>query len=126
VNRQLAADPTNVALKQQQSTLTVTLGSQLDALDKTRATYLGAQQNLALSQNLLPTSVAQVLSEAAAPSDPVSPKPLRDGVALALAREFLDQSIRTSDDLERAVKGRYPILGVIPEVSASEIAVLPG
>jgi capsular exopolysaccharide synthesis family protein len=48
------------------------------------------------------------------------------GLVLALVREFMDQSIRTTDDLERTVKGRLPILGVIPEGSAAEIAALPG
>ncbi len=111
--------------------------SELDAFDNQLAGYLRTQENLALSMNLQPSNVAQVLTVAVPPSDPVSPKPVRDGIigfmagaglglALALAREFLDQSIRTTDDLERALKGRYPILGVIPDVSAAEIAMLPG
>ena len=115
--------------------LAATLKPELDALDNQQALYVKAQENLALSSQLTPVSIAQELNKATPPSTPVSPKPIRNsiigfmagmglGLALALAREFLDQSIRTADDLEKTVKGRYPILGVIPEASAAEIARL--
>jgi capsular exopolysaccharide synthesis family protein len=137
VNSQLAGNPGNQSLIEQQALLANQLKPELDALDALRATYVKAQENLALSSQLTPVAVAQVLSRASVPSSPVSPKPVRNGIigfmagvgfglALALAREFLDQSIRTTEDLERTIKGRYPILGVIPDTSSSEISKLPG
>ena len=137
VEEQLAANPGNQTLQSERLILIQQLQPELDALDDLRALYTRTRENLALTTELAPTNVAEVLSRASEPSDPVSPKPVRDGIiglmagvglglALALAREFLDQSIRTSDDLERVVKGRYPILGVIPDVAASELATLPG
>jgi capsular exopolysaccharide synthesis family protein len=137
VTSQLAGNPGNQSLIEQQAVLAAQLKPELDALDALRATYVKAQENLALSAQLTSVSVAQVLARATPPSSPVSPKPVRNGIigfmagvgfglALALAREFLDQSIRTTDDLERTIKGRYPIIGVIPDASASEIASLPG
>jgi succinoglycan biosynthesis transport protein ExoP len=137
VNSQLAGNPGNQSLIEQQALLANQLKPELDALDALRATYVKASENLALSSQLTPVAVAQVLSRASVPTSPVSPKPVRNGIigfmagvgfglALALAREFLDQSIRTAEDLERTVKGRYPILGVIPDASSSEISKLPG
>ena len=137
LDEQIANDPTNTNLQNERLILAAQLQPELDALDNLLALYTTTQENLVLTQGLAPTDVAAVLTPAATPSDPVSPKPVRDGIigvmagiaiglALALAREFLDQSIRTSDDLERTLKGRYPLLGVIPEVPASEIAVVAG
>ena len=137
VTSQLAANPGNAGLAQQQAVLAASLKPELDALDAQQALYVKAQENLALSSQLTPVAVAQALSKATPPSTPVSPKPIRNsiigfmfglglGLALALAREFLDQSIRTAEDLERTAKGRYPILGVIPEGTAAEMAGLPG
>jgi receptor protein-tyrosine kinase len=137
IEQQIAANPGNPALLQERLILVTQLQPDLDALDELLGLYTRTRENLALSGGLAPSDVAAILSPAATPDDPVSPKPIRDGIiglmagvliglALALAREFLDQSIRTSDDLERTLKGRYPLLGVIPEVSASEIAVVAG
>jgi capsular exopolysaccharide synthesis family protein len=137
IEQQIADDPGNTALQQERLLLVSELQPDLDALDDLLALYNRTRENLALTAGLAPTDVAAILTPAPTPGDPVSPKPVRDGIvglmagiaiglALALAREFLDQSIRTSDDLERVLKGRYPLLGVIPEVPASEIAVVAG
>jgi capsular exopolysaccharide synthesis family protein len=77
-----------------------------------------------------------MLSEATPPAEPISPKPVRDGIiggmvglglglALALAREFFDDSIRTTGDVERVVKGAHPLLGVIPEADTADLVALP-
>lgn len=135
VEERIATEGSNPTLQAERLLLLQELGPELDALDELLALYKRTQENLAVSQGLAPSDVAQILSPAATPSDPVSPKPVRDaaigamlgvaiGLGLALARQFLDQSIRTSDDLERTLKGRYPLLGVIPEVPAEEIAVV--
>jgi capsular exopolysaccharide synthesis family protein len=129
----LAANPTDPSLLEQQANLQASLKPELDALDNQRSLYVQAQESLALSSKLTPQAVGQVLTPATPPTDPTSPKPLRNGVVafmfatglglvLALGREFLDNSIRTTEDLERAVKGKMPILGVIPDASAAEIA----
>lgn len=70
---------------------------------------------------------AEVVSHARVPTDPVSPRPLRAGL-LALAaglvlgtgaafvQEYLDDSVKTRDELSRLVGGR-PVLGAIPVVA---------
>jgi len=70
---------------------------------------------------------AQLVGSAVAPSSPVSPRPIRNGilgalsglmlgVGLAFLKEHLDDSIKTKDDLERAVPG-VTVLGLIPRVA---------
>jgi succinoglycan biosynthesis transport protein ExoP len=72
----------------------------------------------------LKTGDAQLVTPASTPLRPDSPQPRRDavvalvvglllGVALALLREHLDDSIKTKDELERVSDG-LPTLGVIP------------
>jgi len=137
LENQLEGDPTNEGLRTQLLALQVSLGSEIEALDNLRTFYIQAQENLALTRGLSTFATAKVLSPATPPDSPVSPKPIRDGIiglmgglgvglALALAREFLDQSIRTTDDLERTVKGRYPVLGVVPEATAAELTLTGG
>jgi polysaccharide biosynthesis transport protein len=69
----------------------------------------------------------QLLQEAALPGGPVRPKPVRNGIlALGLGLfvgagaaflfEFLDDTVKTSEDVERHSKGAN-ILGVIPAVA---------
>jgi polysaccharide biosynthesis transport protein len=137
IDAQIQASGSTPALQAERLLLQQELAAELEPLDELIALYTRTQETLALSAGLAPSDVAQVLSPATTPGSPDSPKPIRDGaigamagiaigLALALAREFLDQSIRTTDDLERVLKGRYPLLGVIPEVSSKEIAVVAG
>lgn len=69
---------------------------------------------------------AQLLTPAEVPSEPFDPKPvtagvlylllgLALGVGLAFMLEFLDDSLRTKEDLD-AVTGGLPVLGMIPVV----------
>jgi non-specific protein-tyrosine kinase len=69
---------------------------------------------------------AVVLSPASVPSTPVAPQPLRNaaeagaggvilGVALAFLMEYLDNTIKTTEGLQR-LTGDLPVLGVIPSV----------
>jgi non-specific protein-tyrosine kinase len=71
---------------------------------------------------------ATVVSAAAVPREPISPKPIEDGlvalglglvlgVALASLFEYLDDSIKTEDDLRRAVGDDTPVVASIPSAS---------
>lgn len=72
------------------------------------------------------TGGAQLVNQALVPSDPFSPDLLRNGAlalvvglllgaGLAFLRDYLDDSIKTKEDLERA-SGNLPTLGLIPVV----------
>jgi capsular exopolysaccharide synthesis family protein len=70
---------------------------------------------------------ATIVTTATAPSSPISPKPLQDGlialgaglllgIALAFILELLDDSIKTREDLQQALGDEVPVLGVIPRM----------
>jgi capsular exopolysaccharide synthesis family protein len=94
-----------------------------------------AQQQSFLKQKLsqlqvdadLTSGGARVIRPAIVPSDPVTPTPVRDGIVAALAGlvaaiglvlliEHLDDSIKTKDDLDRALPG-VSVVGLIPKVA---------
>ncbi|MBV9933954.1 MAG: polysaccharide biosynthesis tyrosine autokinase, partial [Actinobacteria bacterium] len=71
---------------------------------------------------------AQLVSPAKTPSSPVRPKPFQDaalgglgglvlGVGLAFLREYLDDSVKDKGDVERALGGHVPTLGLVPAVA---------
>lgn len=70
---------------------------------------------------------AQMVTPAVVPKSPSSPKPVRNtivaamlgvaaGVALAFLLEYLDDSVKSKDDLQRAAPG-VPVLGLVPVVT---------
>jgi uncharacterized protein involved in exopolysaccharide biosynthesis len=70
---------------------------------------------------------AQLVMPASVPSSPVSPRPIRTGaialvvggvlgIALAFLLDYLDDTMKTKDDLDRVVH-ELPVLGLIPAVS---------
>ncbi len=86
--------------------------------------YKDTMNQLQLSERLNTTGGVQILNPASPPSAPVSPTVIRDlvqslaiglflGIAVAFLRDQLDDSLRTNDDLERAVKD-LPVLGLVP------------
>jgi succinoglycan biosynthesis transport protein ExoP len=98
--------------------------------------FTAAQQQLTILQqqlgqlqvaaNLNQVAGARLLTAATVPTSPVSPKPIRNvaiafvlglllGIGLAFLREYLDDTITTREDLERATGG-LPVLGEIPRV----------
>lgn len=86
--------------------------------------YQQRLQVLQLSERLTTTGGVQILNPATVPTAPISPNLVRDllqaalvglflGVGLTFLLEQVDDSIRTTGDLERATKP-LPILGLIP------------
>ena len=76
----------------------------------------------------LKTGGVQLVTPASAPTDPVEPKPVRTGavalvlglmlgVGLAFLFDYLDESIKGKEDMERAAAG-IPVLGFIPAVAS--------
>lgn len=109
----------------------------VDATLRPRYSNLLAQQGV-LEQKLdqlqvdttLRTGGAELVRAAPVPESPVRPKPLRNGfaatavglalgVGLAFLREHLDDSVKTKEDLSRAVAG-LPVLGVVPVTKRRE------
>lgn len=94
----------------------------------------GLFQNLTLFQNRLDelqvnaelkTGGAQLVSLAAVPESPVRPRPAHDmvlaaiiglflGLGVAFLVDYLDESIKTRDDLERAIGGGTVVIGSVP------------
>jgi len=75
----------------------------------------------------LKTGGAELVAPAVVPTEPVEPRPVRNGltalalglilgVALAFLVEFLDDSVKTTQDIGR-VAPRLPVLGLIPTVA---------
>ena len=72
------------------------------------------------------SSAAHIVAPALVPTSPVKPRPIRNvavalffglllGVSLALLLEFLNDSIRSKDDVE-LIPGASPVIGIIPHV----------
>lgn len=106
--------------------------SQRQSLESQIKIYEGQKTALDASAKVGQGSGATIITRAETPTSPVSPKPLRTGVlalavglvlgiGLAFLREFLDDTIRTTDDLERSTNG-VPVLGAIPKDRAHAMA----
>jgi receptor protein-tyrosine kinase len=81
--------------------------------------------NAALSSPNVAVGAAQI-AQAQVPTEPVSPKPLKNaiaalgiglvlGIALAFLRDYVDDTIKTKDDVERA--SGLTVVGMIPLLS---------
>lgn len=98
-----------------------------DALVQQQALFKNKLDQLQVDSTLK-TGGAQLVTPAEAPTSPVRPKPLRNavlalvlgsffGLGLVFLMEYLDDSIKTKDDLERAAPG-LPVLSLVPAVTA--------
>lgn len=96
------------------------------SLEQLRSLFEDERQKLLVNADI-ERGGAQVVGRALVPSEPFSPKVVRNailalvvgllvGVGLAFLREYLDDSIKSKDDLERAAGG-LPALGLIPALS---------
>jgi polysaccharide biosynthesis transport protein len=121
-------------LQRQLDTLAVTpaatpnLDAQRNSLEQQQAYYRQQLDQLQVSAQISQSGGGQVVSQAVTPGSPVEPKLRRNaalalvlglllGVGLAFVREYLDDSIRTKEDVERTTGG-LPVVGLIPAVSA--------
>jgi len=105
-------------------------GSPELAAAQEQLTFLQQQlDQLQVSANLDQVAGARVLAPAEVPTSPVSPKPLRNGaialvlglllaICLTFLREYLDDTVTTREDLERATGG-LTVLGEIPRFAGS-------
>lgn len=100
--------------------------SKRTSLENRRGTASEQLDKLQLSADVTQTGGAQIVSEAARPTSRVGPTPKRDAVlslilglllggALAFLFEYLDDSVRTKDDLDRATGG-LEVVGLVPQV----------
>ena len=105
-------------------------GTQGDARDSAVAQQTALRQQLDRVQVLraVKSGAAEVVTPAALPTSPVSPRPGRAGLlagigglalalAVALLLERVDDSLRTKDQLARAAD--LPVIGTIPTVATS-------
>lgn len=113
-------------LQSQQEALIQDAAAQRSALQAQRAAYSAQLSELELAGNLTQTGGAQLVSDAQTPSAPFKPTPERSallalvvglllGTGLAFLRDYLDDSIRTKEDLERATG--LTTVGVIPAIA---------
>lgn len=119
-----ATDPGYANLVKQRTQIESEVAAKRSDMEKQLSDYQQRLQVLQLSERLTTTGGVQILNPATTPSAPISPNVARDliqaaliglilGICLAFLLEQVDDSIRTSGDLERATKP-LPILGLIP------------
>ena len=111
------------ARKEVEEQLTPRLNSLLSqqiALEQLRRDFVASSQKAGERPTIItPPSV---------PTEPVSPKPVKDGIvagsaglilgiALALLFEYLDDSINTPEDVRRALGNEVTVVGVVPNWS---------
>ncbi|MEA2704200.1 MAG: tyrosine-protein kinase [Actinomycetota bacterium] len=113
-----AASPNQAAIRE-------SLSAQRSALVEQQALFRQTLDKLTVDANLA-TGGAQLVGTALVPTVPIKPTPARSavlatvvgmllGVGLAFLVEYLDDSIKTKEELER-VAGMVPVLGLIPSV----------
>jgi capsular exopolysaccharide synthesis family protein len=117
-----------LALESERAQLEQEISERRENVETRRSSYLDQLDELELASRLTQTGGAQIVSEAVEPTSPVRPTPLRNGVlalvvglmlgvGLAFLREYLDDTIKTKDELQQAAGG-LPVLGLIPRVAA--------
>ena len=104
-----------------------TVDPQRQSLEQQQSYYRQQLGQLQVNAQISQTGGGQIVSNANTPSSPVEPQTIRNalialalglvlGIGLAFLRDYLDDSIRTKEDLERA-SGGLPVVGLIPAVA---------
>jgi non-specific protein-tyrosine kinase len=112
-------------LAQLQQQLDEASPTQRVSLEQNRAFFENERDKLQLTAQLA-SGGAEIVKRAKVPTDPYSPTPVRNGIVAmslglligagaALLIEYIDDSIKDKDGLERASSG-LPVLGLIPAV----------
>jgi polysaccharide biosynthesis transport protein len=103
------------------------IDAQRNSLEQQQSYYRQQLDQLQVSAQISQSGGGQLVSRATAPSSPVAPNKIRNallalalglllGIGFAFLREYLDDSIRSKEDLERTTGG-LPVLGLIPALS---------
>ena len=111
----------------QRSAVEPNFRAQQDALIQQQSAFKQKLDQLQVERSLQ-SGGAQIVTSAVVPGSPVEPRPLRSGVlagflglifgvGLAFLFEYLDDSIKSKEDLDRVVTG-LPVLGLVPTVAA--------
>ncbi len=120
------------ALEDEYSKLASQSEAQRAELSKQQSFLREQLDRLTVSSKIADGQNATVLERATAPSEPVAPRPLRDllfgifaglafGLALALLRDQLDDSVRSEPDVNRAWP-QLPVLAAIPKMPKGSAA----
>jgi receptor protein-tyrosine kinase len=107
------------------SAVASTLGAQRNVLATQQGTFRQQLDQLQV-QGSVAGSGTRLIAAAAPPNGPAQPRTARNvllalvaglvfGVSLALVREYMDDSIRTAEDVD-AIAGGLPLIGVVPAV----------
>jgi non-specific protein-tyrosine kinase len=118
-------DGLNNQIKTAPAAVAATLAPQVDGLLQQKGTFVNQLGQLQVDAALT-SGGAQIVSPASVPRSPISPRPSRDlvlaifagfmlGVAAVFALEYFDDSLKSREDLDRAVPG-VTNLGLIPKV----------
>jgi succinoglycan biosynthesis transport protein ExoP len=113
-------------LTAQRDALVATNAQQRIALEARKTSYGDQLGNLQLASNLTQTGGAQIVGQAEPSAVPVRPTPRRDavvalfvglllGIGFAFLREYLDDTIKSKDELD-AASGGMTLLSTVPRV----------
>lgn len=127
VDDQILLSPDDEQLAARRADLEARLAPELEPLESQRAFYQSLADDLSVSAGVIGSSGPDILTAATVPVDPVSPKPVRDGVlagfvglilgvVLAIVRDGLDETIRSYEDVSHVLPG-VPSLASIPSNS---------
>lgn len=125
IEAQLAADPGDDSLQAQREQVAENLAPQTTAIENRQDFYRQQLENTELSARIIQSGGPELLTEAEPPASPISPQPIRNtalalvlgallGIGLAFVRDHLDDTIRTTEDLDRIALGELPTIGLIP------------
>jgi non-specific protein-tyrosine kinase len=118
-------DQVAVAPAEAQGAIRESVSEQRQLLVQQQSLFKQTLDKLTVDANLA-SGGAQLVGSAVVPTDPVRPKPLRNaivagilglmlGTALAFVVEYLDDSIKTREDLER-ITAPVPVIALIPAI----------